>query len=241
LTSTFDPQPPENSHLRIIVIEDDEDDFFCIHNLLSEMTHMRFMSAWVSSYDAGINAIFNNSFDVCLLDYRLGDHDGLEFLHEVTEKGCKIPIIFLTGAGNYEIDLQAMRMGAADYLLKNEISASTLERSIRYAIAIWKSKDELRALSSKILTIQEEERKRLASELHDSIGQTLAALKFHVEKALNLVDEGDCTAVSNHLKQFVPILQRSIEETKSIYMGLRPSVLEDMDSCDSRNVVPING
>jgi DNA-binding response OmpR family regulator len=67
----------DNPHLRIIVIEDDEDDFFCIHNLLSEMTQMKFMPVWVSSYDAGLNAIFNNSFDVCLLDYRLGEYDGL--------------------------------------------------------------------------------------------------------------------------------------------------------------------
>ncbi|MGA2226714.1 MAG: response regulator [Syntrophobacteraceae bacterium] len=218
----------DNSHLRIIIIEDDEDDFFCIHNLLSEMTQMKFMPVWVSSYDTGLNAIFNNSFDVCLLDYRLGEHDGLEFLHEVRAKGCKIPIIFLTGAGNYEIDLQAMSMGAADYLLKNEISASILERSIRYAVTISKSNNELRSLSSKLLTIQEEERKRLAAELHDSIGQTLPAMKFRIEMVLKLRDEGDCSTALNHLEQFVPILQRSIEETRNIYMGLRPPMLDNV-------------
>lgn len=98
---------------------------------------------WIKNYDAGLEAIANTRFDICFLDYRLDGRDGLEFLREATEKGCKIPIIFLTGAGSYEIDLQAMRLGAADYLSKNEISASILDRSIRDAIEIWKSKDEL--------------------------------------------------------------------------------------------------
>ncbi|MGC8495199.1 MAG: sensor histidine kinase, partial [Syntrophobacteraceae bacterium] len=75
---------------------------------------------------------------------------------------------------------------------------------------------------------QEEERKRLASELHDSIGQTLAALKFWVEIILKHKDAGDGIAALNHLEQFVPVLQRSIEETRSIYMGLRPPMLDDV-------------
>jgi signal transduction histidine kinase len=218
----------DNSHLRIVLIEDDEDDFLIIHDLLSAMTPMKFELEWIRNYDAGLKALFNNSFDVCLLDYRLGDRDGLELLRKATVKGCKMPIIFLTGAGNYEIDLQAMRMGAADYLPKNEISASILERSIRYSTAIWRSNNELRALSSKLLSIQEEERKRLASELHDSIGQTFAAIKLRVEIVLELINRGDWTVASNQLAQFVPILQRSIEETRSIYMGLRPLMLDSM-------------
>jgi signal transduction histidine kinase len=121
-----------------------------------------------------------------------------------------------------------MSMGAADYLLKNEISASILERSIRYAVTISKSNNELRSLSSKLLTIQEEERKRLAAELHDSIGQTLPAMKFRIEMVLKLRDEGDCSTALNHLEQFVPILQRSIEETRNIYMGLRPPMLDNV-------------
>ena len=86
--------------------------------------------------------------------------------------------------------------------------------------------EELRQIPSKLIAVQEEERKRLASELHDSIGQTLAAVKFWVEMALKLKDAGDGNAALNRLEQFVPILQRSIEETRNIYMGLRPSMLD---------------
>jgi signal transduction histidine kinase len=92
--------------------------------------------------------------------------------------------------------------------------------------ALEKANIELRQIPSKLLAVLEEERRRLASELHDSIGQTLAAIKFRLEMVLKLMVEGDGTAASKHLEQFVPILQRSIEETRCIYMGLRPSMLD---------------
>ena len=91
-----------------------------------------------------------------------------------------------------------------------------------------KANEQLRRIPSRLIAVQEEERKRLASELHDSIGQTLAAVKFWVEMAVRLRNEGDGSAALNHLEQFVPILQRSIEETRIIYMGLRPSMLDSM-------------
>jgi PAS domain S-box-containing protein len=90
-----------------------------------------------------------------------------------------------------------------------------------------KANEQLRQIPSKLISVQEEERKRLASDLHDSIGQTLAAVKFWVEMVLKLRDVGDSCAALNHLEQFVPILQRSIEETRHIYMGLRPSMLDN--------------
>jgi PAS domain S-box-containing protein len=90
-----------------------------------------------------------------------------------------------------------------------------------------KANDELRQIPSKLIAVLEEERKRLASELHDSVGQTLAAMKFRIEMVLKLRDEGNGSTALNHLEQFVPILQRSIEETRNIYRGLRPPMLDN--------------
>jgi len=104
-----------------------------------------------------------------------------------------------------------------------------LERRVdERTVALEKANEELRQIPSRLIAVLEEERKRLASELHDSIGQTLAGVKFWVEMTLKLRDEGYGSAALNHLEQFVPILQRSIEETRSIYMGLRPSMLDGM-------------
>lgn len=90
------------------------------------------------------------------------------------------------------------------------------------------SREALRLLSARLLTVQEEDRKRVAQDLHDGIGQSLSAVKFMVERAL----KGACSEPKGcHmevLKSVVPVLQQSVEETRRICMGLRPSTLDDL-------------
>ena len=120
-----------NARLRVLLVEDDEDDYVIIRDLLSEME--RFELEWVTGYDDALEAIEREEHDVCLLDYRLGERSGLELLREVSQRGYKVPSILLTGQGDREVDLEAMQAGAADYLVKGQIDAPLLERSIRYA------------------------------------------------------------------------------------------------------------
>ena len=120
-----------NIQLRVLLVEDDEDDYLIIRDLLSEMK--RFELEWVTDYDDAMEAIERGEHDVCLLDYRLGERNGLELLHEASERGYKVPIILLTGQGDREVDLEAMQAGAAGYLAKGQIDTPLLERSIRYA------------------------------------------------------------------------------------------------------------
>jgi PAS domain S-box-containing protein len=114
---------------------------------------------------------------------------------------------------------------------RDELEVKVRERTAELEkanTALRESEKELRLLTSKLISVQEEERRRLASELHDSIGQTLAALKFGVETVLDARDKGDTRGAFKSLERFVPILQHSIAETRSIYMGLRPTMLEEM-------------
>ena len=106
---------------------------------------------------------------------------------------------------------------------RDELESRVQERTAE----LEKANEELRQIPSKLIAAQEEERRKLASELHDSIGQSFAAVKYWIEMALKLRDEGDSDAAINHLEQFIPTLQRSIEETRNIYMGLRPTMLDN--------------
>src|SRR4028119_454838 len=121
----------DNALLKVLLVEDDEDDYVIIRDLLSEME--KFELNWVTDYDHALEMIERKEHDVCLLDYRLGERSGLELLREALERGCQGPIILLTGQGDREVDLEAMQAGAADYLVKGQIDAPLLERSIRYA------------------------------------------------------------------------------------------------------------
>jgi two-component system CheB/CheR fusion protein len=89
---------------------------------------------WAKDYAAGLAAMASNRHDLYLVDYRLDARSGLELLKEAVQHGCDSPVIMLTGQGDHEVDMEAMRAGAADYLIKGQIKPSLLERSIRYAI-----------------------------------------------------------------------------------------------------------
>jgi len=120
--------------VRVLLIEDDEDDFVLVSDLLQGVVAQSYEVEWVQGYHDALERMCSRQHDICLLDYRLGDRDGLELLQEATAKGCRAPVIFFTGRGDYRVDVEAMRAGAADFLVKSEISSALLERSIRYAL-----------------------------------------------------------------------------------------------------------
>ncbi|OQW49206.1 MAG: hypothetical protein A4S09_03825 [Proteobacteria bacterium SG_bin7] len=117
--------------LRVLLIDDDEDDYIIIRDLLREINTYRYILTWKSSYESGLEALNSKNYDICLLDFKLGEQSGLDLLEKLNSDFC--PIILLTGFGDMELDLKAMRMGAADYLVKEKLIGPVLEKSIRYA------------------------------------------------------------------------------------------------------------
>mgnify|MGYP000041150082 FL=1 len=142
--------------LRVLLVEDDEEDFLIARDLFEEIQHHRYELDWIEFYDEAIEEIERQRHDIYLLDYHLGARDGLELLVEAISRGCRRPMIMLTGQGGRQVDLEAMRAGAYDYLVKGQITPQVLERSIRYAIEHAKSTDALREtvrVSSALLTV----------------------------------------------------------------------------------------
>jgi PAS domain S-box-containing protein len=120
--------------LRVLLVEDDEDDFILAKGHFADMQRTRVQLDWMRNFAAGLEAMTRNQHDICLVDYRLGAQNGIELLRAALAAGCQAPVILLTGQGEHEIDLEAMKAGAADYLVKGRIETATLERTIRYAI-----------------------------------------------------------------------------------------------------------
>jgi signal transduction histidine kinase len=104
---------------------------------------------------------------------------------------------------------------------------SIIERK-RAEEVVRESEKQLRTLSSQLLTIQENERKRLAKELHDGVGQTLAAVKFGVENTLKQVEKKAARHAVKTLEAAVKLTQSAIEEIRKIATDLRPSLLDDL-------------
>jgi len=135
----------DNGAVKVLLVDDDEDDYVLTRDWFSEIEGALFELEWVTTFDAGLKAIGHNQHDVYLIDYSLGKRNGLELLRLAIANGCKAPIILLTGQGDHEIDIEAMKAGAADYLEKGQIEAPLLERSIRYAIERKRAEEIIRA------------------------------------------------------------------------------------------------
>jgi two-component system sensor histidine kinase/response regulator len=120
--------------IRILLIDDDEDYFFITRDLLADVEGMTYNIAWIPDIRMAHRALTTHHYDVCLVDYQMGQETGLDFLRAAIQNGVKVPIILMTGQGGRKIDIEAMNLGAADYLSKDEISSALLERTIRYTI-----------------------------------------------------------------------------------------------------------
>ncbi|HEX5230473.1 MAG TPA: ATP-binding protein [Bryobacteraceae bacterium] len=124
----------EADALRVLIADDDEDDYVLTRDLLMRIGRPKIQLDWTPTYEGALEAIEQNEHDVYLFDYHLGHADGLQLMREALSRGCKAPIILLTGNDNWETDVEAMKAGAADYLVKGHLDARLLERSIRYAL-----------------------------------------------------------------------------------------------------------
>jgi PAS domain S-box-containing protein len=91
-----------------------------------------------------------------------------------------------------------------------------------------RSQEELRRLSVQLLSVQEEERKRIARELHDGIGQSLSALKFLLEDRLQRMEKNSPPGDLQSLESMIPMIQNAIEEARRMQSDLRPPILDDL-------------
>jgi signal transduction histidine kinase len=94
--------------------------------------------------------------------------------------------------------------------------------------ALQESENQLRQLSSQLMAAQENERKRVARELHDGLGQILTAIKFRVEGFLQEIGNSRMKMKGKSLEAIIPMVQESVREIRRIQTDLRPSILDDL-------------
>jgi diguanylate cyclase (GGDEF)-like protein/PAS domain S-box-containing protein len=153
--------------IRVLLVDDDEDDYVITRDLLAEVREVHYEMEWVSTCQSALDFIVQKKYDVCLFDYCLGEGNGLWLLREVIGRGYRVPVIMLTGQGDHGIDLEALKAGAADYLVKGDLQSSLLEHAIRYALERKRMDDEL---------FQEKERAIVTLE---SIGDSVITTDLH--------------------------------------------------------------
>jgi PAS domain S-box-containing protein len=121
-------------NIRVLLVEDDEDDYMLTRALVSARENANIKLDWVDNYERALEAVEASEHDVYLVDYRLGHNTGIDLIQEAFRMGCRAPMILLTGQDDLTVDQSALELGAADYLVKGRIDPQLLGRSIRYAL-----------------------------------------------------------------------------------------------------------
>ncbi|MGC9196393.1 MAG: PAS domain-containing protein [Syntrophobacteraceae bacterium] len=162
---------PHSDPLDILLVEDDDDDYTLVCEVLSGLLTSGSTLRWVQDYDEALSTLLTGQFDVCLLDYQLGAKSGLQILKEAMRLGCGTPILFLTNMGDYETDYTVMKGGAAGYLDKGALSPPLLERTIRYCVQ--------KAQIQKVLAMERRHYRRILDRL--PYGIYIVDSRFHID------------------------------------------------------------
>ncbi len=198
-----------NNQLRILLIDDDEDEYILLKELIAGTVRGRTMAKirleWVSTYEEARRAFSACEYDLFLVDYHLGSRSGLDLLQEPEARACPTPAIMLTGQGSYAIDISAMQLGVADYLEKGQLTLPLLERSIRYAIGQKETEKQLEALI--------QERTQALAQMEKQ-ALVLAALQKATSSLLNTLN------ISRLLGQILDATQEAIPSAEHVRLNL---------------------
>jgi signal transduction histidine kinase len=224
--------------VRVLLVEDDEEDALLVREWLAESETVKFDVAWVRTYQAALESSERGQHDVYLVDYQLGQHSGVDLIRTLIARGGIAPVILLTGMGSRKVDMEAMQAGAADYLAKKQLGADMLERAIRYAlerkrveVALQTARDELElrvqertaelVATNEALRVEMTERQRAEEKLRHS--ERLAAITTAAARLAHEIGNP-----LNGLATTVQILERYLGQHKHLADDMLSSTVQDL-------------
>lgn len=201
---------------RILLVEDDEDDYILTCDYLEQMQHHHFDIDWVDNSIEALTLLKKNQHDICLLDYQLGGLNGLSVLKQSNEEGCTVPIIMLTGQVDTELDNNALDAGAVDYLVKSDLNRARFNRAIRYALAR-KDIEEERFERIKAET-KNRSKDRFLAHLSHELRTPLTSILGYTELLLNdesnKVIQPELATILNNGKHLLGLLNNVLDLSK---------------------------
>jgi signal transduction histidine kinase/FixJ family two-component response regulator len=190
--------------LRILLVDDDEDDYIWIRHVLAAEDGVRL--DWAPSYEEGCTAILAHAHDVILVDYRLRDHegrDGLDIVRKAREEQAGTPCILFTGVARTGLEIASLSAGAAGFLTKSEVSQSRLMHAILQAVERGKTESQLfqknRALSLILRATEAANEALVASHAFEAcLRDVCAELGWEVSDALLVSEREELSLLALH-------------------------------------------
>jgi signal transduction histidine kinase len=221
--------------LQVLIVEDSPDDVTLV---VRELVRGGFAPVYhrVETAPAMKSALGAQPWDLIIADYAMPTFSGVAALDIFRQSGLDIPFIIVSGSVGEQTAVSAMKAGAHDYIMKSalgrlipavkrELQEAAIRRGKRQSDhELREANRRLHALSSRMLEIQEQERRQLARELHDEIGQVLTAVKIDLQTQLMRMGPGATESIESSIK----LVDGALERVRSLSLDLRPSQLDDL-------------
>ena len=177
---------------QILLIDDSDTIQAAIASVLAPNEYLLTMAA---SGAEGVRLLAKQKYDLILLDYSLPDIDGLHLLEKILAEKPDLPVIMVTGSGSERIAVEALKTGAADYVVKSEDFLAKLPRLVRDTLEKHEMKRRNRELENQ-LRASYKEQKRLNRELEEKV----QARTEELERAYQLSNELMSKAVDSNMQ-----------------------------------------
>ena len=196
--------------LSILIVDDDDEDILVIETLLRQgLKGVALEVDRARSFAEGLNHIEKARYDVFLFDYLLGDKSALDLFREVKARGVDTPVVFFTGNGDEAVAVEAMKLGAFDYLPKSKLSETLLRSSVRHAIELHDTQrlarlevEQMRRMNHKLeSSLKELEHRTLEDSSLDEFSNSLHACVS--------IDEA-CALIALRIPEFFPNLSGAL-------------------------------
>ncbi len=234
---------------KVLLIEDSEAYRFIIHDTLIRQSPGRFQLTSAQNLAEGLRLLRQSTPDVILLDLGLPETSGFLTFQRIQAAAPKAPIIILTAVDDETLAMRAVREGAQDFIVKEDASRETLTRAIRYAIERNRTDQSLRELSGRLLKVQDDERRRIARELHDVTAQNLAALGMNLAQLQTLIATqpsraqtvlADCRAAVEQCTSEVRTLSYLLHAPLLDELGLTDAIRDYADGFSRRSHIRVD-
>jgi signal transduction histidine kinase len=224
------------NEIRILLLEDNATDADLVRHAL-RMGGLAFSWALVDNKSDFIRQLEQFGPDLILADFSLPSLDGYTALELAREKCADVPFIFVTGTLGEEVAIETLKKGATDYVLKHRLSrlVPSVHRALREAEGqrgrkqteeqLRESHAQLRALSVHLQDVREQERIRIAREVHDELGQSLTGLKLQLTWMAGRLPK-DLKSLHRKIHAMTDGIDETIQSIRRIATELRPGLLD---------------
>jgi signal transduction histidine kinase len=224
--------------IHILMLEDNATDAELAGHTLRR-GGIRFTHTRVETEEDFVRELDDNPPELILSDYALPGFDGYAALDIAKRKAPNTPFIFVTGTMGEEVAIETLKSGATDYVLKHRLSrlVPSVHRALREAQEraerrraqeqLRESHEQLRALSVYLQHVREEERTRIAREVHDELGQALTSCKLDLSLLANKVP-ANLAPLKEKAKALSSHIDATIQTVRRIATELRPGILDHL-------------